>query len=123
WPVLLALLLRTAAAQQRPEPSLDARWELWKRSYGKEYNGPVGMGTAGEPWGRGDPRGAVTGPVAQADELPRRLIWEKNVRYIEAHNAEHARGRRSFELAMNHLGDMVSYGAERGAGGAGGGRR
>ncbi|XP_025901722.1 cathepsin K [Nothoprocta perdicaria] len=83
WPSLLALLLPAAMAQLRPERALDARWELWKKSYGKQYNG-------------------------EADELPRRLIWEKNLRYIEAHNVEHAQGRRTFELAMNHLGDMTS---------------
>ncbi|KAM8794353.1 cathepsin K-like [Eudromia elegans] len=83
WPGLLALLLPAAAAQLRPERALDARWELWKKSYGKEYDG-------------------------EAAELRRRLVWERNLRYVERHNAEHARGRHSFELAMNHLGDMTS---------------
>uniref|UniRef100_A0A8C6YVN7 Cathepsin K n=1 Tax=Nothoprocta perdicaria TaxID=30464 RepID=A0A8C6YVN7_NOTPE len=92
WPSLLALLLPAAMAQLRPERALDARWELWKKSYGKQYNGEV--------------------------RLPRRLIWEKNLRYIEAHNVEHAQGRRTFELAMNHLGDMVSGAGMAGRDGA-----
>lgn len=46
--------------------------------------------------------------MPQADEGTRRLIWEKNLRYINAHNLQHALGARTFELAMNHLGDMVS---------------
>ena len=46
--------------------------------------------------------------MAQADEVARRLIWEKNLKYINTHNLEHALGVHTFELAMNHLGDMVS---------------
>lgn len=38
----------------------------------------------------------------------RRTIWEKNMRLIEAHNEEAALGIHSYELGMNHLGDMVS---------------
>lgn len=53
--------------------------------------------------------------MPQADEGTRRLIWEKNLRYINAHNLQHALGARTFELAMNHLGDMVSVtGGDRG---------
>lgn len=39
--------------------------------------------------------------------MTRRLIWEKNLKYINTHNLEHALGVHTFELAMNHLGDMV----------------
>lgn len=51
---------------------------------------------------------ALSHPTAQADEAARRLIWEKNLKYINTHNLEHALGVHTFELAMNHLGDMVS---------------
>ncbi|XP_050186406.1 cathepsin K isoform X1 [Myiozetetes cayanensis] len=80
---LLALLLPVALAQLHPEPELDTQWELWKKTHGKQYNG-------------------------QADEVTRRLIWEKNLKYINTHNLEHALGVHTFELAMNHLGDMTS---------------
>ncbi|NWH67348.1 CATK protein, partial [Geococcyx californianus] len=84
WPVLVALLVpMVAVAQLQPERELDTQWELWKKTYGKQYNG-------------------------EADEAARRLIWEKNLKYINAHNLEHALGVHTFELAMNHLGDMVS---------------
>ncbi|NXX62791.1 CATK protein, partial [Scopus umbretta] len=83
WPMLLALLVPTAVAQLHPEQELDTQWDLWKKTYHKQYNG-------------------------EADEVARRLIWEKNLKYINTHNLEHALGVHTFELAMNHLGDMVS---------------
>ncbi|CAM9124710.1 unnamed protein product [Bubo scandiacus] len=83
WPTLVALLVPTALAQLRPERELDAQWDLWKKTHRKQYNG-------------------------EADEATRRLIWEKNLKYINSHNLEHALGLHSFELAMNHLGDMTS---------------
>ncbi|XP_008636400.1 PREDICTED: cathepsin K [Corvus brachyrhynchos] len=83
WPVLLALLVPAALAQLQPERELDTQWELWKKTHRKQYNG-------------------------QADEVRRRLIWEKNLKYINTHNLEHALGVHTFELAMNHLGDMTS---------------
>lgn len=83
WPLLLALLLPAAPAQLHPERELDAQWELWKKTHHKQYNG-------------------------QADEVTRRLIWEKNLKYINTHNLEHSLGVHTFELAMNHLGDMTS---------------
>ncbi|NXW93297.1 CATS protein, partial [Alopecoenas beccarii] len=88
-PALLVPLAPAAAAQAQPE--LDAPWRLWKKTYGKQYGG-------------------------EADEAARRLIWEKNLEYINRHNLEHALGVHSFQLAMNHLGDMVSAGGGEGTG-------
>lgn len=45
---------------------------------------------------------------SQGEEEIRRAIWEKNMRMIDAHNQEAALGMHSYELEMNHLGDMVS---------------
>lgn len=45
--------------------------------------------------------------LLQNEEGIRRAIWEKNMRMIEAHNQEAALGIHSYELGMNHLGDMV----------------
>ena len=42
------------------------------------------------------------------DEISRRLIWEKNLKHISIHNLEASLGVHTYELAMNHLGDMVS---------------
>uniref|UniRef100_A0A8C6J8G1 Cathepsin K n=1 Tax=Melopsittacus undulatus TaxID=13146 RepID=A0A8C6J8G1_MELUD len=81
WPTLLALLV-PMVAPLHPEQELDAHWDLWKRTHRKQYNGK--------------------------EEAARRQIWERNLKYINTHNLEHALGVHSFELAMNHLGDMTS---------------
>ncbi|KAG7476007.1 cathepsin K-like [Solea senegalensis] len=65
------------------EASLDSQWEQWKLTHRREYNG-------------------------LGEEGIRRAIWEKNMRLIEAHNEEAALGIQSFEMGMNHLGDMTS---------------
>ncbi|XP_050785738.1 cathepsin K [Gopherus flavomarginatus] len=83
WISLLALLLPAVKASMYPEEALDSQWELWKKTYHKQYNGKM-------------------------DELSRRLIWEKNLKYITTHNLEFSLGTHTYELAMNHLGDMTS---------------
>lgn len=45
---------------------------------------------------------------SQNEEAIRRAVWEKNMHVIDAHNQEAALGMHSYELGMNHLGDMVS---------------
>ncbi|MBN3300004.1 CATS protein, partial [Amia calva] len=44
----------------------------------------------------------------QVDEGKRRIIWEKNVQLISQHNLEASLGMHSYELGMNHLGDMTT---------------
>ncbi|XP_006810204.1 cathepsin K-like [Neolamprologus brichardi] len=80
-PLVCVLLLATSALGRFDESSLDAQWEEWKSTQRKEYNG-------------------------LGEEGIRRAIWEKNMRMIEAHNEEAALGIHSFEMGMNHLGDM-----------------
>ncbi|KAG7336002.1 hypothetical protein KOW79_000695 [Hemibagrus wyckioides] len=63
--------------------NMDASWENWKRTYRKEYNG-------------------------LGEEEIRRAVWEKNMRLIESHNQEYELGLHSYELGMNHLGDMTT---------------
>ncbi|XP_041798749.1 cathepsin K [Chelmon rostratus] len=77
------LLLAASALGHQDETSLDAQWEQWKTTHNKEYNG-------------------------LDEEGIRRAVWEKNMRMIEAHNKEAALGMHSYELGMNHLGDMTT---------------
>ncbi len=44
----------------------------------------------------------------QDEESIRRVIWEKNMLFIEAHNKEYELGIHTYNLGMNHFGDMVS---------------
>ncbi|XP_053561461.1 cathepsin K [Bombina bombina] len=62
--------------------TLDHEWELWKKTYLKQYNSEI-------------------------DEILRRLIWEKNLKLITLHNQEYSQGLHTYELAMNHLGDLT----------------
>ncbi|XP_076593711.1 cathepsin K [Chaetodon auriga] len=77
------LLLAASALAHLDEATLDAHWEEWKVTHRKEYNG-------------------------LGEEEIRRAVWEKNMRMIEAHNQEAVLGMHSYELGMNHLGDMTS---------------
>lgn len=80
------VLLLAAAALAHPNldaASLDGQWEQWKETHRKEYNG-------------------------LGEEELRRAVWEKNLRMIDAHNMAAALGMHSYEMAMNHLGDMTS---------------
>ncbi|XP_029959711.1 cathepsin K [Salarias fasciatus] len=77
------LLLAASALGQLDEASLDSQWEQWKTTHRREYNG-------------------------LGEEGIRRAIWEKNMRMIAAHNEEANLGMHSYEMGMNHLGDMTS---------------
>ncbi|XP_030637183.1 cathepsin K [Chanos chanos] len=77
------LLVGSVLAHSLDNLSLDAAWEGWKNTHKKEYNG-------------------------LDEEAIRRTIWEKNMMLIEAHNKEYELGIHSYELGMNHLGDMTS---------------
>lgn len=80
---LQVLLLPVVSLALYPEEILDPQWELWKKTYQKQYNGKV-------------------------DEISRRLIWERNLKHISIHNLEASLGVHTYELSMNHLGDLTS---------------
>ncbi|XP_060905772.1 cathepsin K [Labrus mixtus] len=81
--VCVLLLLAASAQSHLDEATLDSQWEQWKMTHTREYNG-------------------------LDEEGIRRAIWEKNMWMIEAHNQEAALGMHSYEMGMNHLGDMTS---------------
>ncbi|NXK43615.1 CATS protein, partial [Piprites chloris] len=79
----VAFLALLGVALGHPDPTLDRHWELWKKTYGKEYR-------------------------HQEEDSLRRATWEKNLRLVTLHNLEHSLGIHSYTLGMNHLGDMTS---------------
>ncbi|NXQ48013.1 CATS protein, partial [Catharus fuscescens] len=100
-PVALLALLGLALlglALGQPDPGLDRHWELWKKTYGKEYRPQGGMALG-------------MAPLEFQEDFLRRLTWEKNLWLVTLHNLEHSLGLRSYTLAMNHLGDMVGAGS------------
>ncbi|XP_041843100.1 cathepsin K [Melanotaenia boesemani] len=76
------LLLAASTLGQLDEASLNNQWEEFKITMRREYSTPD-------------------------EEAIRRAIWEKNMRYIDAHNKEAALGMHTFTLGMNQFGDMT----------------
>ncbi|XP_064444562.1 cathepsin S isoform X2 [Mirounga angustirostris] len=83
WLVCVLLACSCVEAQAHRDPTLDQHWTLWKKTYGKQYK-------------------------EKNEEVARRLIWEKNLKFVMLHNLEHSMGMHSYDLGMNHLGDMTS---------------
>ncbi|XP_015278756.1 PREDICTED: cathepsin S [Gekko japonicus] len=81
WVVLAYAALASASWQK--DTMLDHHWELWKKKHSKEYRN-------------------------EKEEDNRRMTWEKNLKFITLHNLEHSLGLHSYDLGMNHLGDMTS---------------
>ncbi|XP_041664075.1 cathepsin S-like [Cheilinus undulatus] len=81
WSVLLTALCGYAAASSNSE--LDRHWQLWKKLHNKVYS-------------------------QELEELGRRHIWEENLEMINVHNLEASLGLHTYELAMNHLGDLTN---------------
>uniref|UniRef100_G3NIE8 Cathepsin S, ortholog2, tandem duplicate 1 n=1 Tax=Gasterosteus aculeatus aculeatus TaxID=481459 RepID=G3NIE8_GASAC len=69
-----------AAAINLPE---DGHWFLWKKMHNKQYS-------------------------HQVEESGRRRIWEENLEMIAVHNLEASLGLQTYELAMNHMGDLTT---------------
>ncbi|XP_039606733.1 procathepsin L-like [Polypterus senegalus] len=81
--IFFLMLLFVASGHLIQDPSLDDHWEAWKESYQKTYKD-------------------------KGYELSRRLIWEKNFHMIEEHNLKFSKGQSTFEMGINHLGDMTN---------------
>eukprot|EP00079_Xenopus_tropicalis_P038194 XP_017951965.1 PREDICTED: cathepsin S-like [Xenopus tropicalis] len=80
---LVALLSLLIPAHSAPDPTLDTHWQLWVKTHQKSYKD-------GE------------------EERARRTIWEETLKFISVHNLEYSLGLHTYEVGMNHLGDMVS---------------
>ncbi|XP_068590442.1 cathepsin S-like [Cebidichthys violaceus] len=79
--ILLAIVCGFAAAAINSER--DRHWLLWKKMHNKVYS-------------------------HQIEESGRRRIWEENLEMIDVHNLEASLGLHTYELAMNHLGDLTT---------------
>ncbi|KAL0147230.1 hypothetical protein M9458_057464, partial [Cirrhinus mrigala] len=72
-----------SAALAHFNTNLDQNWELWKKTYNKFYS-------------------------SKDEELSRRELWERNLEFITIHNLEASMGLHSYDLSMNHMGDMTA---------------
>ncbi|KAK1133258.1 cathepsin L1-like [Acipenser oxyrinchus oxyrinchus] len=80
---LVAVVTAVAAASSfLKDPALEDPWQEWKGLHGKQYS--------------------------EETESYRRMVWEDNWRFIEKHNQEHAAGKHSYKLGMNHFGDLTN---------------
>ncbi|KAM5128992.1 cathepsin S [Mantella aurantiaca] len=79
----LVCILLAATVASAIDPALDNHWTLWKITYNKKYE-------------------------HEREDLTRRTIWEKNLKFVTLHNLEHELGVHSFTVGMNHLADMTS---------------
>ncbi|XP_031747043.1 cathepsin K isoform X4 [Xenopus tropicalis] len=79
---LVALLSLLIPAHSAPDPTLDTHWQLWVKTHQKSYKD-------GE------------------EERARRTIWEETLKFITVHNLEYSLGLHTYEVGMNHLGDMT----------------
>lgn len=78
----ICIFLIIASSNGETTDSLDSEWELFKETYSKVYDN-------------------------ETEELTRRQVWEKNLKYIEQHNSESEKGIHSFAVSMNKYGDMT----------------
>ncbi|XP_070958456.1 cathepsin S-like [Oncorhynchus clarkii lewisi] len=80
WSLLLAVLCGTAVALF--DPMLEQHWQMWKKTHDKNYQ-------------------------TEVEELGRREVWERNLQLISLHNLEASMDMHTYDLGMNHMGDMT----------------
>ncbi|XP_078054312.1 cathepsin L2-like [Mustelus asterias] len=78
----LAVSFLAVASVHTHDPTLDDAWLNWKSFHNKDYTEDEGN--------------------------YRRMVWEKNLKLIELHNLEHSMGKHTFQMGMNHFGDLTS---------------
>uniref|UniRef100_UPI00398E9FE8 procathepsin L-like n=1 Tax=Pristiophorus japonicus TaxID=55135 RepID=UPI00398E9FE8 len=76
---LMVVLAVTATSQF--DPVLTEGWEKWKVFHQKQDTGH--------------------------EENARRMVWEKNFRFVGYHNLEYSMGKHTYDLQMNQFGDMT----------------
>ncbi|XP_054476938.1 cathepsin S, ortholog2, tandem duplicate 1 [Anoplopoma fimbria] len=78
----LMLVSLCVGAAAMLDSRLDNHWELWKKTQEKEYRNEV-------------------------EDVRRRELWEKNLMLITMHNLEASMGLHTYDLSMNHMGDLT----------------
>uniref|UniRef100_A0A671VH11 Cathepsin S n=1 Tax=Sparus aurata TaxID=8175 RepID=A0A671VH11_SPAAU len=78
---VLLFSLRLGAAATL-DSRLDFQWDLWKKTHEKTYQNEV-------------------------EEVSRRELWEENLMLINKHNLEASMGLHTYEMTMNHMGDLT----------------
>ncbi|XP_053159367.1 procathepsin L-like [Hemicordylus capensis] len=73
--------LKAAHAPEYLDLVLEEAWKGWKEAYAKEY--------------------------LEEEEAFRRAVWKKNLQKIQDHNHEASLGKHTYQLGMNHLGDLT----------------
>jgi len=80
--LVIAVVIASVSASRLFNLELDGQWESFKSQHGKNYEAE--------------------------EEVGRRLRWERNLKFIEKHNAEAENGVHTFRVAMNQFGDMTN---------------
>lgn len=82
----------------------EAREELQERGTGTNTREGTNVG------GRRPISRCLSFPVVrQQEDVSRRELWQQNLMLISKHNLEASMGLHTYELGMNHMGDMVSH--------------
>ncbi|XP_072338897.1 procathepsin L-like isoform X1 [Scyliorhinus torazame] len=75
------IMVLTVTTSSLFDPLLTEGWENWKMLHQKQYT--------------------------ENDERGRRMVWEKNLWFVEYHNQEYLMGKHTYNLKMNQFGDMT----------------
>ncbi|XP_030639656.1 cathepsin S [Chanos chanos] len=78
----LLIVVLCGASMALTDPNLDLHWQMWKKTHYKSYENEV-------------------------EELGRRELWERNLNLITLHNLEASMGMHTYDLGMNHMGDLT----------------
>ncbi|XP_078411793.1 procathepsin L-like [Cetorhinus maximus] len=75
------IMVLAVTASPLIDPLLTEGWGNWKALHQKQYT--------------------------ETEEQIRRMVWEKNFRFVAYHNLEYSMGKHTYNLKMNQFGDMT----------------
>ncbi|KAG8449846.1 hypothetical protein GDO86_016497 [Hymenochirus boettgeri] len=81
--IVILVTVLPVMVEAKTNPALDNHWAMWRGKHNKKYKD-------------------------EKENHNRRVTWEKNLNFVNVHNLEHSMGMHSYDLEMNHLGDMTS---------------